>query len=135
MSSTSTREVPAFRRIARWLAVAAWSGVIFAASDQPDLRVTDDDLLDFVLRKLAHMVVFGVLLALVAHAMASSRRSARTRLLVAWLATLAWAVSDEWHQTFVPGRVGHAQDVAIDMAGATVAAAMLVAWQRRQETR
>ena len=36
-----------------------------------------------------------------------------------WLATFAYACSDEWHQTFVEGRSGQVSDVAFDMLGAT----------------
>jgi len=135
MPTTSAHEVPAFRRILRFIAVAAWAGVIYLASDQPDLRVSDDDLLDFVLRKLAHLAVFGILLLLAAHALAGVRWNPRMSLVGAWCVTFAWAVSDEWHQTFVEGRAGQPRDVAIDMLGATAAAAMLVTYRRRQETR
>jgi VanZ like family len=42
---------------------------------------------------------------------------------------VAFAASDEWHQTFVPGRGGTLTDVAIDTAG--VAAAALWTSRRR----
>ncbi|MBV9128416.1 MAG: VanZ family protein, partial [Verrucomicrobia bacterium] len=35
------------------------------------------------------------------------------------------ATIDEWHQTFVPSRTGSARDVAIDVAGATLALLLL----------
>jgi VanZ family protein len=113
--------------------VAAWYGVIFAFSDQPDLRVSSDDLLDFVLRKAAHMVVFGVLALLCWGAVGAWSRSRAAMLGIGWSLTLALAISDEWHQTFVHGRVGHASDVAIDMTGATLAlvAVLLVRRHRR----
>lgn len=99
---------------------------IFIASATPDLRVSDDDSLDFVLRKLAHVAVFAVLAVLVARAARPDASHALPALAIAWGATLAYAISDEWHQTFVRGRVGHAQDVGIDMVGATLA---LVGWR------
>jgi VanZ family protein len=40
-----------------------------------------------------------------------------------------FAVSDEYHQTFVPGRGGTATDVAIDGLGIVLAA--MIAWNRR----
>ncbi|HWQ11084.1 MAG TPA: VanZ family protein [Holophaga sp.] len=51
-----------------------------------------------------------------------SRRGTITVLLVA---AAAWGVSDEWHQSFVPGRAVEAADLAADVAG--VALAMTVA--------
>jgi len=56
------------------------------------------------------------------------------RLLSAGLA-VAYALSDEYHQTFVPGRNGNLFDVMIDGVGAC--AAMLLHWwlaRRRAES-
>ncbi|MCW2928819.1 MAG: Acetobutylicum phosphotransbutyrylase [Thermoleophilia bacterium] len=101
--------------------MGAWAALIFAASSRPDLRVSSDDALDLVLRKAAHIVVFGVLAVVVARCVHADARCSRRALLVAALITLAYAASDEWHQTFVEGRVGHPRDVVIDMFGALVA--------------
>lgn len=38
---------------------------------------------------------------------------------------LAYAISDELHQRFVPGRTGTAIDVLIDLLGATLSLALL----------
>ncbi len=116
-----------FRRAGRVVAAIAWCGVIFAASSRPDLRVADDDLLDFVLRKCAHMFVFGLLAILVARIAGDGWQRRLGVLAAAWCATLAWACSDEWHQTFVDGRSGAVSDVAFDMVGATLALAS-AAW-------
>ena len=97
--------------------------VIWILSAQPDLRSGLDSDWDLVLRKLAHMAVFGALLA-------AWWRAAGPRVAVAL--TLAWAVLDEWHQTWVEGRVGAVSDVAIDALGAGVAAALIVARLRRR---
>ena len=132
MPDSSNHARTPFRRAGRFLAVVAWAALIYAASDRPDLRVSDDDLLDFVLRKAAHVFVFAVLAALTWWALRGEGvRSVRAGI-AAWLGTLAYAASDEWHQTFVDGRVGHASDVAIDMVGATTAVALCVLLHRRQ---
>jgi VanZ family protein len=39
-------------------------------------------------------------------------------VIYALACTLIVAASDEWHQTFIPGRTGRVQDVFLDMAGA-----------------
>src|SRR5690606_27108951 len=94
----------------------------------PNLRVSDDDLLDFILRKAAHVGEYAVL-AWLAWRSARSMHLARTRAAVnSWLFVFLYACSDEWHQTFVAGRVGHPRDVAIDVVGATLA--LGVAWAR-----
>lgn len=120
MPDSSSHARTPFRRAGRVLAAIAWAGLIFAASSRADLRVSDDDLLDLVLRKAAHLFVFGVLAVLVARVLRGEGLGARTTLASAWLVTLGYATSDEWHQTFVAGRAGQASDVAIDMVGATI---------------
>ena len=109
--------------ISRFAPPLAVMAVIWLLSAQPDLKSGLDSDLDLVLRKLAHMAVFGVLLA-------AWWRAAGPRVAV--VVTLAWAALDEWHQTWVEGRVGAVSDVAIDALGAGIAAALIVAWLRRR---
>ena len=91
--------------------------MIFAFSSVPDLG-TGLGGWDFALRKLAHAAEYGVLGALLA------RATGRGGLALA-LGTL-YAVSDEIHQTFVPGRMGSPLDVAIDAIGVACGIAV---WQ------
>ena len=101
----------------------AWAGLIFALSAQPDLRISPDQALDFVLRKAAHMAVFGILALLIWRAIATTTASPR-HWLAALVLTVAYAVTDELHQGFVAGRHPSPIDVAIDAAGATIALAV-----------
>lgn len=71
-----------------------------------------------MLRKIAHVAEYAVLGALLA------RATARANLAFA-LGTL-YAISDEIHQSFVPGRAGSPLDVAIDAVGVTIGVAL---WQ------
>ena len=100
--------------------------VIWFLSAQPDLRSGLDSDLDLVLRKLAHMTVFGALLL-------AWWRAAGPRVAVA--VTLGYAALDEWHQTWVEGRVGAVSDFAIDALGAGVAALLVGAMARRRARR
>jgi VanZ family protein len=94
-------------RFSRWLPVLAWAGLIFALSSIPSLA-TGLGAWDLALRKLAHATEYAVLGLLLARALAE-----RPALWVG----IAYAVSDEVHQRFVPGRAGALLDVAIDAAG------------------
>jgi len=51
----------------------------------------------------------------------------------AFLVAVAYAVSDEFHQAFVPGRGSAVSDVVIDSAGAALG--LLVAWGVRAALR
>jgi VanZ family protein len=94
-----------------WLPVVAWAALIFAFSSVPDLG-TGLGGWDLVLRKLAHAAEFAVLGALLARA--------TDRAGLAVVLGVLYAVSDEVHQSFVPGRLGSPVDVAIDAAGVAV---------------
>jgi VanZ family protein len=91
-----------------WLPVLVWAAVIFTFSAIPDLG-TGLGGWDLVLRKIAHVVEYAILGALLFRATGRAR--------VAFGLGVLYAMTDEFHQTFVPGRVGAAHDVVIDAAG------------------
>lgn len=99
---------------------------IWWLSAQPDLSSGLEQ--DLLLRKVAHVTEYAVLTLSWARAVAGLAPRGRARRAAPALAAavaLGWAVSDEWHQTFVPGRVGSPRDVAIDAVGIAVALALL----------
>jgi VanZ family protein len=109
------------RHVSRFGPPVALMAVIFALSAQPDLG-TGLGTFDLVARKLAHMAEYALLWLLWVRALGAST------LVPATLITLCYAVSDEWHQTMVAGRVGSPLDVLVDAAGVAIARA---AWRRR----
>ena len=114
------------RRLDLWLPPLALMGLIFFLSAQPDLS-TGLGTWDIVLRKLGHAAVFGLLCLLWWRALRHAAPGSRA-LAFAWLIAVAYAMTDEWHQTFVTGRHGTPVDVLIDAAGAS--AAVLIAARR-----
>ena len=105
-----------------WAPVIVWASLIFILSAQSDLRFVPDAALDFVVRKIGHMGVFGILALLVWRALAITTVWTRPW---AWalVLTVVYAASDELHQGFVAGRYLSGVDVAIDAVGALVAIA------------
>jgi VanZ family protein len=97
-------------------------GLIFYLSAQPDLN-SGLGTWDTVLRKLAHMAEFGLLWFLWWRALGYGNRLAPA------LIAIAYAITDELHQSTVEGRVGSPVDVLIDSAG--VALAVLAARRAR----
>lgn len=107
------------RKLVRWLPVLLWMGLIFYMSAQPDLPHHPDDIVDLILKKMGHMAEYGILAGLVWWAWpkggeADSRRIFLFTLIISGL----YAISDEFHQFFVPGRDGRLLDVAFDLVGA-----------------
>jgi VanZ family protein len=108
-----------------WLPPLLWMIFIFALSAQPQLPQAPSSLADLLIKKSGHMAEYAILALLLRRALMA--RAARLRpQWIAWLLTLLYAVLDEFHQTFVPGRNGQLLDVIIDGMGASLAA--LGAW-------
>lgn len=105
------------RALVLWAPVAAWCALIFAFSSVPDLKSGLD--YDYPLRKLAHMVEYGILWLLTRRALGGTflRGRARWVPVVAAFFAVFYAMSDEWHQSSVPGRAGLWSDVLIDASG------------------
>ena len=73
---------------------------------------------DFIVRKLAHFSVYTVLGTLALFALSFHEKlNAKKRILFSSLICLAYAVSDEIHQYFVPGRSCRLLDILIDFCG------------------
>ena len=109
------------RLLTVWLPVLLWAAVIFTLSSIPSLA-TGLGTWDTILRKAAHVAEYAVLGGLLYRALG--------REPLALAAGIAYAATDELHQSFVRGRHGSPVDVAIDAVG--IAAGMLV-WLRLRE--
>ncbi|MEK7583614.1 MAG: VanZ family protein [Patescibacteria group bacterium] len=103
-------------RTAYCIAAILWMVLIFYLSSIPDLRSNLPTFWDHLVRKTAHAVEYAVLYILLQKS-AEGHRYARTGAL---LGTVLYAISDEIHQQFIPGRVGQFSDLAIDAAAALV---------------
>lgn len=75
-----------------------------------------------VVRKLAHLVGYGILGALNVRALRGGRTGWRLRWALTAVAMAAGiAIVDEYHQTLLSSRTGSGWDVLIDVAGASLA--------------
>ena len=107
-----------------------WMGLIFFLSAQPDLPHPQTGWLDLLFSSAAHFIMFGVLAVLWAWALGWGRYG----WLVSLALTLLYALSDEFHQSFVPGRHADPFDLVCDALGA-VAGLGAWAWLRRWRRR
>ena len=104
----------------------ALMAAIFAFSAQPDLS-SGLGTWDLVLRKLAHMAEFGLLWWLWLRALRFDRPLAAAAI------TIAYAATDEVHQTFVEGRHGTPVDVGVDAVGVALAWLAMRLWVTRRQ--
>lgn len=115
------------RSAAPFLPALALMALIFAGSAMPN-DDPDKGTLVLLLRKATHFSEYFILTGLWWWAL-STRVGPRRALLPALGIAIAYAITDEIHQTFVDGRVGTWTDVLIDSAGA-LAAAWLISRSR-----
>jgi VanZ family protein len=112
--------VPA-KRSMQWIWPLLFAGVIVFASSHsrvaaPDIRNSD---------KIAHFGAFGLLATLVCR-LGLGWRGAVWGLTMA----SAFGATDEWHQSFVPGRSSDVFDWIADTLGAALAVGLYVGWAR-----
>lgn len=119
-----------------WFPLLLWMGWIYWISARPSTphpgrKVgVSDDLFDYS----AHAFTFGLLTILAWRAL--RRPPYGTSTAATWpiwcSATVAalYAISDEVHQSFVPGRWAKVEDWLADMAGVLLTSILLFAWQR-----
>jgi VanZ family protein len=115
-------------RLDPWAPPIALMAVIFALSAQPDLS-SGLGTIDLIGRKIVHAAEYALLCFLWWRALRTVVPPQRA-LALAFAVSVAYAASDELHQTFVEGRSGNPVDVAIDTAGAAVAVAAIRRWRR-----
>jgi VanZ family protein len=72
--------------------------------------------LNVFFRKSAHIIVFGILAIFIYKCLEGQRFS----YILVLLFTILYAIFDEWHQSFVPGRTSAFKDVLFDTFGASV---------------
>ena len=105
--------------LGRWLPAVAWMALIFFSSSRssfPDLGLKP--LLEELLRIAGHFGEYAVLALLVSRAIALNGERSTVRITVVLMWCFVYAIGDEWHQSFVPGRNVSAFDLVIDMSGA-----------------
>ena len=96
-----------------------WIAIIFTLSSIPRLQLTFESVLGA--DKMAHAVMFLVLCLLVRRAFFYQDFFPLLKtyaLLGAFIFAVVYGILDEYHQTFVPGRVSDFYDVLADTGGA-----------------
>ncbi|MFQ5577092.1 MAG: VanZ family protein [Anaerolineae bacterium] len=116
-----------------WGALLAWMGLIFYLSHQPDLPQLPGGFWDTVFKKSSHAAAYAILMGLWWQALITVRPARPATLAAALALTLVYAASDEWHQTFIPGRHGQLADVLVDLSGGLAALIILRRWRLKRD--
>lgn len=110
---------PKVKRILNlWLPTIIWGLVIFFFSAFPTEKTSEIFWQDFILKKLAHIVEYGIFAILIYRSYKESGIEKSKAGIYAVLSALIYGVSDEFHQSFTPGREPAFRDVIFDTIGA-----------------
>jgi hypothetical protein len=119
------------RRLVAGALALAWAGLVFWLSSRPDPLPFSVSLFPGM-DKLLHGGAYAVLGALLMLATAGARYSVRRAVVIAAALASLYGVTDELHQSFVPGRDTSAGDWIADTVGALGGAALAAASLRRR---
>lgn len=109
-----------------WTPVIIWAGVIFLFSTLVVVKSPEFNLLDFIIKKSAHFVEYGILALLFYRALVNTADFSKKKAgILALLFVVFYGISDEYHQSFTPGREPTVRDVAIDSFGGVTAIVLL----------
>lgn len=125
------------KKLIKWLMLLLWMLVIFLFSSQPHSgeatksiieniipNIKTNSLLDminFIVRKSAHVTEYFILALLTISLLKEYTKKERTILLSSIIFCFIYAMTDEYHQSFVPGRSSLFRDVLIDTSGSLIA--------------
>lgn len=130
------------RKILSWILLVSWMLLIFYLSHQPAITSNglstgitkkiiiaiekiipiDIDIMGFnhIIRKSAHLFSYFILGILVLNMIINYKYPNKKSFILALLICILYAISDEVHQLFIPGRAGMIKDVIIDSVGAVL---------------
>ena len=105
-----------FHVVRYWLPALCCMALIFFLSSLSGSSLSNFGSLDVFIKKGAHITEYAILYFLLFRAF-QSLMVTRKALIVSAVIAVLYAISDEYHQTFVPLREGTVRDVLIDSIG------------------
>ncbi len=133
MPASSSLSTPASEPapLGEWIPVIVWGALIFTLSTSafsaantakiidpllrwsiPGISAAAVDVCHMLVRKAAHFTEYGILFWLLVRGPMKERR------YLALMLCVVYALTDEGHQVFVPGRTASLYDAALDSTGA-----------------
>lgn len=101
-----------------WLPVFLWAGVIFGFSSIQVAPALEIYWQDFLIKKTAHLTEYAIFFVLLYRAFVNTMNVSRVKAAtISLIIVLLYAISDEYHQSFTPGRQASFRDVVIDTIG------------------
>lgn len=118
-----------FKRIVPWIPALSWAALIFTVSSLPNLKATQNNLLQELINTVAHFIEYFIFTVLILYAIRNTRSFPRRELVAAGAIALLYSLFDEIHQYFVPTRMADVRDILVDSVG-ILSCLLLVKWGR-----
>jgi VanZ family protein len=115
------REKKINKIITNWLPVLVWASVIFLFSSRPTTPVSEIHWRDFIVKKTAHIIEYGIFSTLIYRALKESGVDKKRAGIIAVFLAVSYGFTDEFHQSFTPGRDPRLRDVIFDTIGSIAA--------------
>ncbi len=104
-----------------WLPFIVWALIIFSFSASTTRPVSPSHWQDFIVKKSVHMIEYFVFAVLLFRALKNSGFNTRKSFYLAFILSVFYGFTDEYHQFFTPGREPRIRDVFFDEIGASLA--------------
>jgi VanZ family protein len=117
--------------IKRWGPAILVMGLIFIASNTSGSDIPKFGIFDLIVKKGGHMLGYALLAASFFHGLDNGKRASRSVFAGAVLLAILYAASDEFHQSFTPGRSPAIMDICIDTIGSIIGISVLCFFRRR----
>ena len=111
-------------KILRWIPAIVMMTIIFFASSTTSANLPNYGMWDTFVKKGGHMTGYALLAICYWYALEFDRK----KIWLAWLLALAYAASDEFHQSFTPGRHPAVLDVLLFDGGGAALGLFVTGW-------
>jgi VanZ family protein len=116
------------RKIFRWIPSIFALAVIFFLSSIPSRELPSFGTWDSLVKKGAHSLGYGILALLYWYGLKNNRR----RLWLAFILAAIYGLSDEFHQSFIPGRHPSLVDALVFDSGGALFVLWISSWVNRK---
>jgi len=123
MDSTKlkSKETIARKVLKYWLPVIVWSLIIFFLSSLPTAPITKVYWREFAIKKSAHVIEYAIFTILMYRALKESGVEKKEAGVYSIIMAVLYGISDEFHQSFTPGRDPRIRDIIFDTIGSLLA--------------
>jgi len=109
-----------FKKVNYWAPPILWALLIFLLSNKTIPPASNFYWKEFIIKKSAHVFVYGVLAILLYRALVSEGVNKKKAFTISVIVAIFYGATDEFHQSFTPGREPRVRDIFFDGLGVII---------------